>query len=462
MRATRNSSRRHTEKSRSKKLQHEEYRPHKHSSGSFNAKKTFWKIVGSIVGCFLIIVAGATAACYAVTGSLPFGSPVIDRVSDASFLDALLKRDIKMNVAVMGTDEDGTRTDVMFVVHYDSAAESIGLISIPRDTRVTVCDEVAANYEAAGRSYSSVTKLNAIHAYSSEETACQNTVLQLEDLLNISIDHYVKVDLDGFKELVDAIDGVDVYVPQDMYWDMRDTGGPLINLEEGMQHLDGDKAEQLVRFRHGYANADVGRIETQQLFLKAVLEKVISTETIVKNLADYIKIFYKYVETDISLTDALKYVNYVDKIDMDKVTMETLPGAGQYISGVSYYICDQDATRELVDQLFYTTVTDTADTDGEQTSSKGLTIEVQNGGNITGLAAAYAEKLEQSGYTVAEPANYSGTQTAQTRILVKSAGVGADLVPYFADAKVETAPSSIPDGVDICIILGTGEKMPSE
>ncbi len=352
-------------------------------------------------------------------------------------------------------DKDGTRTDVIFVVHYDSATKGISLVSLPRDTRVSLTDEVKANIKAEGRTYSQVTKLNAVHAYSGDKIGCKNAVLQIEDILGIKIDHYVKVDLEAFRAIVDAIGGVDMYVPQDMYWDMRDTGDPLINLKEGQQHLDGEKAEQLVRFRR-YAEGDVGRIEVQQIFLKALAEKVLSTETILKNLPDLIKVAYKYVETDVSMTDAMKYVNYVDKVDMSKISMETLPGVGQYVGGVSYFIHDVEDTREMVDRVFYSVAP--AASGGTAADSKSLMIEVSNGGNVTGLAAQYTKKLEDAGYRVASPTNYSGQQNTYTRIQVKSEGVGSDLVSFFTDAKVEVAPNEIGSNADIRIILGTKEQ----
>ena len=216
----------------------------------FNPFKTFFKIVCSMVSVFMVLAGGAAFAYYKVTGDVPFSNQeIIQSASDMNLLDAFLKRDIKMNVAVFGVDKDGTRTDVIFVAHYDSAQKSINLVSLPRDTRVSICDEVRENLNKEGRSYNQVAKLNAVHSYSGKEMGPKNAVLQIEDLLGIKIDHYVKVDLEGFREIVDAVGGVDVDVPQDMHWDMRDTGDPLIDLKKGMQHLDGEKAEQLVRFR---------------------------------------------------------------------------------------------------------------------------------------------------------------------------------------------------------------------
>lgn len=427
------------------------------SQKGFDPARLFMKIVGIMVFSFVLLAGGSCFAYYKATGNIPFsGGALSTNASDANFLDALLKRNMKMNVAVFGVDKDGTRTDVNFVVHYDSGAESVSLVSIPRDTRISICDPVKANLEENGRAYNQVTKFNAVHSYSGEKMGSQNAVLQLEDLLGIKIDHYVKVDLEAFRAIVDAVGGVDMYVPQDMHWDMRDTGDPLIDLKEGQQHLDGDKAEQLVRFRR-YVDGDVGRIETQQAFLNALASKVLSTETILKSLPSMISVVYKYIETDVSLTDAVKYVNYVDKIDMSKVSMETLPGVGQMVGGVSYFVHDAEETRAMVDRVFYN-VAPAADGGEGAADSKALLIEVSNGGGVTGLAGRVSKELEDSGYRVATPTTFTGDQKPYTRIQVKEASVGADLIPFFAEAKIEVAQGGIDGGADIRIILGTNES----
>lgn len=418
----------------------------------FNPIKTFFKIVCSIVMVFVILAGGACFAYYKVTGNMPFSDlGITTNATDMNILDALLGRNIKMNVAVFGVDKDGTRTDVAFVVHYDSAQESLNLISIPRDTRVSVCDEVET---LLGGRYG-VMKFNAVHAIGGKEHGPEAAVLQLEDLLGISIDHYVKVDFDALVEIVDAVGGVEVDVPQDMKWDMSDTGDINIDLKKGLQTLDGNKALQLVRYRKGYANGDVGRIQVQQLFLKALAEKVLSTESILKNLGDYIKVMYKHVDTDVSLSDALKYANYITKIDMSKMTMETLPGVGQYVGGVSYFIHDPDATQEMVDRIFYSVAPEV--NEDSSIDSKSLLIEVSNGGNVAGLAGRFTEMLSGEGFRLTDPTNYNGEQLNYTRIQVKTEGAGEDLVKYFNNAKVELAPDEV-GSADIRIILGTNES----
>jgi len=417
----------------------------------FHPIKTFLKIVVSMVMAFVVLSGGACFAYYKATGNVPFaGSGGITNAGDMSILDALLGRNIKLNVAVFGVDKDETRTDVAFVVHYDSEQESIQLISVPRDTRVNVCDEVE---DLLGGSYG-VTKFNSVHAYGGEKYGPEAAILQMEDLLGISIDHYVKINFDALVEIVDAVGGVEVDVPQNMYWDMSDTGDITINLKKGLQTLDGEKALQLVRFRR-YADGDVGRIQVQQLFLKALAEKVLSTESIVKNLGDYIEVMYKNVKTDVTLADALKYANYIKKVDMDKISMETLPGAGQYVGGTSYFIHDPEATREMVDRVFYS-VAPVMNDDGS-IDSKSLLIEVSNGGDVAGLAGRFTQKLADDGYRLAEPTTYHGEQVDYTRIQVKNDGAGRELVKYFDDARVEGAPADM-SSADIRIILGTNEK----
>ena len=428
-------------------------RKHPKRRKPFNPVKTFFKVMLSIVMVFVVLAGGACFAYHKVTGEWPFGGDTIAKDADeTSMLDALLGRNMKLNVAVFGVDADGTRTDVAFVVHYDSSQESLSLLSIPRDTRVDVCTDVE---QLLGKRYG-VMKFNAVHAIGGKEYGPQAAVLQLEDMLGIKIDHYVKVDFNALVEIVDAVGGVEVDVPRDMKWDMSDTGDIKIDLKKGLQTLDGNKALQLVRFRRGYANGDVGRIQVQQMFLKALATKVLSTESIVKNLGDYIKVMYKYVDTDVSLSDALKYANYITKIDMSKMTMETLPGVGQYISGVSYFIHDPAETTEVVDRLFYN-VAPAGNTDSDSSNSKDLTIEVSNGGTVAGLAARFTELLKNEGYTVTEPTNYTGEKLSYTRILVKNEGVGQDLVSYFKDARVEVLPNAV-GSADIRIVLGTNEQ----
>lgn len=414
--------------------------------------KTFFKIVISMVMTF-VIAASAAVFAYTKFSGKSLTKNESSTTNNNGFISSILGKGIKLNIAVFGVDKDETRTDVIFVVHFDSNAKEFKLISVPRDTRVDIAPAVKEIYDANNRYYQSPTKINAVHAYGGDKGP-ECAVLQLEDLLGINIDHYVKVNIDGFGEIVDAIGGVDFYVPQDMYKDMRDTGDMLINLKEGQQLLDGDKATQLIRFR-GYAEGDVARVQVQQDFLKTAAKQILDSKNIMSNIDTYIKTFFKYVKTDINVVDAIKYAGYIDDIDMNNAEFATLPGVGQYVGGVSYYIYDPEETQKVVDKIFYS---ESSSTSGNETiSSKGKKIEVSNGGDVTGLASKIGEKLKADGFTVNDVTNYSGKKTEYTRIIVPEKNMGEDLKKYFTDARVEVDKSLISEGNDITIIIGTKE-----
>ena len=364
------------------------------------------------------------------------------------------KDKLDINVAVFGVDKDETRTDVMFVVHFDSELKKISMVSIPRDSKVEVAPAVKRIYDENERYYQSPTKINAIHAYGGEK-GVDCAILQLEDLLDIQIDHYVKFDMDAVVEFVDAFGGVDFYVPQDMYWDMRDTGDILIDLDEGMQHIDGEKALQLLRFRHGYAQQDIERIETQQAFMNALFEKVTNTENIVKNLPNILTTVMKYLKTDIGITEALKYLKYIDEAKESSITMETLPGVGEPV----YYVLDDEGVEEVADKVFRNIIPESEEEVTEiPYESKNLKIEISNGGNTNGLAGEKKDMLEKIGYNVSAVSTYNGEKTNNTRIIVKQEGVAQDLIQYFTNAEIIVDDSLIGNEYDIKIILGIDEK----
>lgn len=257
-----------------------------------------------------------------------------------------------INVAVLGTDEDGFRADVNMLVSFNTTTKELHMISVPRDTRVVMTDEMIRHLNKEGKYIPQQNgvygqcKLTELHAYAGEGNRSTFSVAMMEELLGVKVDYYIKFDLTAFKKVVDAVGGVDFYVPMNMYWDMTDTGGPLINLREGMQHLDGEKAEQLVRFRDGYAQKDLKRIEVQQEFIMALIEKVCSSETLLNRLDDLVEVVLDCTESDITVAEALKYVKYVKDLDPAKITSDTVP----YVGDPGKYVeMDEEGTKELID-----------------------------------------------------------------------------------------------------------------
>ena len=358
--------------------------------------------------------------------------------------------DKKINVAILGTDADEIHSDVNIVVSFDTETGEASFVSVPRDTQVFMSESMMLEMQNSGRSDYIPTKygtkgeckLCELYAYAGPEKNNEYVVQTIEKLLDVDIDHYIQINLTAFKEIVDAVGGVDMYVPTDMYWDMRDNGGPLINLKEGQQHLDGDKAEQLVRFRKGYA---------QQDFILALISKILDSENVVGDLTKTINAVYKYVTTDISLSDCISYLKYIPLVDITKISMETIPGEAQ-----NMFIPDLEEIKVMSDRVFRGIIQEPEETTPED--SKQYSIEVSNGGNIMGYAAKTQERLNGLGYNVTKITTWYGNQQDTTIINVKEEGIGEDLVSLFTDAKVVVDPAAVDGDTDIKIIIGLKES----
>lgn len=231
------------------------------------------------------------------------------------------------------TQEKGLRTDTMMLGKANFDTGEIDLLSIPRDTRVKV----------KGKN----DKINHAHSYGGPELAIKT----VEDFLNVNIDYYVKVDFKGIKEIVDAIGGVELDVPRNMYYQDPVAKPPLrINLKAGLQTLDGQKAHDYLRFR-SYPEGDVGRVQAQQYFMKELVKQTLKPSNLFK-IDKLIKTYYDYVDTNISLGNMLKYALSAGKLDIENINTTMIPGEGRYIGEGSYWVYDEQATNSLVELIF--------------------------------------------------------------------------------------------------------------
>ncbi len=258
-----------------------------------------------------------------------------------------------LNVAVFGTDKDGFRTDVNMLVNFNVTEGKVHIISVPRDTRVVMTDDMITylkenhRYIPEKNGMYGQCKLTELHAYAGEGNRSAFSVAMLEELLGVDIDYYVKVDLDAFQEIVDAVGGVTFYVEDRLYYSDPEQG-LYIDLYPGEQLLDGKKAEMLVRFRENYAQKDLKRVQVQQAFIKAFVAKVFQDGNVTNNLNNLIQIGLEKTETDMPIAVALQYVPYVAKINPNEITTDTIPG-----DGGGYFEMDEEGTKELVDYRIY-------------------------------------------------------------------------------------------------------------
>lgn len=236
-----------------------------------------------------------------------------------------------LHVLFLGVDErpdDPGRSDTMILARV--AGEEIRLLSLPRDAMVEL--------EGYGRE-----KLNAAYAYGGPELA-KKTV---SALLGLPVDRYVKVNLQGFRRMVDLIGGVPYVVERPMYY-VDPAEGLVIDLKPGYQVLDGDKAEQYVRFRYDESGDDLSRIRRQQSFLRAAARHALRPENLPK-LPGLIHTAVQYVETDLTPAEQFQIVLAAFAAHQaGAVTIDTLPGYGDYIDGISYFLTDREALEQLL------------------------------------------------------------------------------------------------------------------
>ena len=253
-------------------------------------------------------------------GSQPSGDP-----------NALVRRDGVYNFLLLGKDVDSSNTDAIIVVRYDTENQTIGMVSIPRDT-------------AVNREWSSLPKINA--AFHSKKAGPEVLKEEIKNTFGIPIDYYIHVDLQGFIALVDELDGVDIEVPLDMNYD--DPYQDLhIHLEAGMQHLNGLEAMGAVRYRHDNEDSpnfkanqrysDVQRGQFQRQVLVELAKKVISWQSIPK-VTSFLELFNTYIDTDLSMQDMLYFATKAMGVDVSSaIEQGNLDGRGEgVVNGYKY------------------------------------------------------------------------------------------------------------------------------
>ncbi|MBR5307267.1 MAG: LCP family protein [Clostridia bacterium] len=272
-----------------------------------------------------------------------------DASEEADTSTAVKRKEEFYNFLVLAKDKGGGNTDTIMVASVDVKNGSIALLQIPRDT----CVEYKGSLRKINSVYSSGYSSTKGKTSEKEEGGVAALSTCIVQNFGIVIDRYVIVDIEGFKSIVNTIGGVDVYVQQDMKY--RDDYQNLnINLKKGWNHLDGEKAEDFVRFRKGYVNQDLGRMDAQKIFMSAFLKKILSFSTVTK-APELIGDFMKYVTTNVTLQEATHLGAKALEMGMSGVTMHNLQGtagSATYYNGVSYFSPYKNANIDLVNKYF--------------------------------------------------------------------------------------------------------------
>ena len=380
-------------------------------------------------------------------------------------------------VLIMGVSEDISvrLTDTIMVASYNPKTQKATLLSIPRDTFVGSSKSKATSYD----------KINALYQTKTKEknSSPEKTLAAVNKMTGLNITYYVVVSNNALVQLVDAIGGVEFDVPIDMNYD--DSSQDLyIHLDKGLQKLNGEQAEWLVRFRHNnngssypssYGNNDLGRMRTQREFLKVVAKQVIQLKNITK-IGTFIDIFKENVETNITNWSLMKdYIPYMLDFDTENIQAETVPGNpasfGPY--KLSFFEYNEKQTKELVESLFAEqnqiegeneeenteeTSTQTEENTANSANSK-IKIELLNGCGDSSTFSKAKRALENEGYTITK----TGTTTSASKTtLINKTSLSSDtmsnLKGILGVGNIPPSSNSSTNKIDVTIIIGKDYK----
>ena len=243
------------------------------------------------------------------------------------------RREDVSTILLIGTDASGARTDTLMLLTADQAQDTLSLVSIPRDTLVN------GSYE--------VPKINSVYGVNGGGAeGIEMLMTRVEQCIGFRPDGYILVRLDAFVEFVDALGGVEFDVPVDMFYN-DPTQDLYIALEAGKQLLDGEEAMGVVRFRSGYADADLGRVQVQRELLSALIDQTVSVKGIAKAPL-LLDVFRSSTETDLTAGNFLWLAKAALTADLQHIETATLPGSARNIGDGSYYVLDPASVAQTV------------------------------------------------------------------------------------------------------------------
>ncbi len=285
----------------------------------------------------------------------------------------------------------------MLLLRFDTEKEKLTVLSIPRDTRARISGH-------------GIDKINVANYYGGSELAA-NTIADL--LGGVQIDRVVRVNVQGVEKIIDALGGVTVYVPKDMKY-VDESQHLYINLKQGKQHLDGNKAMQFLRFRYDRLG-DIGRVQRQQMLMRSLVEQALKPSSLVR-LPKVMSIIKSNVETDLKGDELLALAGFGAKVERSKIQMLMLPG---YFSGdgkeeVSYWLPNTRRINLIMAQHF-----DMGDKIAEALNPAYVRVAIQDSTGDKEAVAAMTRYLREVGYTRVFMADDWQEPLAKTRIVAQ-------------------------------------------
>ena len=236
---------------------------------------------------------------------------------------------------LVGNDDGNGNTDTMLVARLDTMAHRLDIVSLPRDTYVNIGWNIR--------------KLNAVYTgtVNAGGVGIEGLKQQVKNLLGFGVDCYAIVDLALFIDTVDRIGGIDFDVPCDMDYD-DPTQGLSIHLKAGPQHLNGQQAMGVVRYRSGYVNGDLDRVEVQQRFLKAAATQLLQRG--LPQLKELAVLFFERMETDLYPANIAFFLRQALLCDSENIRFATMPNIPCDVAGLSYTFVDLEPWLQMINE----------------------------------------------------------------------------------------------------------------
>ena len=238
-------------------------------------------------------------------------------------------------ILLCGTDKDGTRTDTMMLVYLDGAENRVGLLSLPRDTLTRTSEGKRA-------------KLNSAYGRNGcGEEGMEWTMNYIQDIIGYRPDGYILVDMELVPQIVDLMGGVDVHLDHHI---RVETDGVEVYVPAGDQHLNGEEVLATLRYRYGYANADLGRVEVQRTVITECMKQWVHPAKLAL-LPEALNLVQEESLTDLSVNNFL-WVGKTILTGMGNMTSDTLPGYPDMRGGASYFVLYPDQVADLVNKSY--------------------------------------------------------------------------------------------------------------
>jgi polyisoprenyl-teichoic acid--peptidoglycan teichoic acid transferase len=379
--------------------------------------------------------------------------------------------DGRINILVIGIGGEGHEgpnlADTVMLVSVDPKAKTASMLSIPRDFYL----------KTPGNGWS---KINAVNAYGDDRKVKGGGAALMKqavsDVTGVPVHYYLKVDFTGFKQIIDAVGGIDVTVENAIhdpsYPADRGTGFRPLRIKAGRQHMNGDLALRYARSRHNILNpataSDFDRAKRQQKVIMATREKALSAGTLANpaKLASIIDAVGDHVRTDLKLWEMKKLLGIVKDINSSKTQTKVLDPTSGVVSvgseslGAGYILVPTagagNYTKVRAWVRSYLT--------NSYIASEAAKVSVYNGTATAGLAAEVADFLKSYGYNVTVTANAPAAQTATT-LYDYTGGKKPYTLKFLANrfkVSAQTRPAAeATDQAEIQLIIGADFKRSS-